>query len=299
MQTPRVLPLREQPVSLETGRLNVAIGPRNGSPLLLIHGVLRGWRDFQKIIPALIPEWQVFAIDLRGHGDSFHASEAYLVADYLNDVCALLEEQVREPALIWGHSLGALLGGLAAVRKPESVRALVLEDPPVTVLGPAIQTTCFFRQFAGIKALLAKRGSRSELLSALSDMPVQHPATGAEVRLGELRSIESLQFSAECLSRVDPEVLTPLIEGRWLAGIDVMKKFKRITCPTLILRGESERGAMLLSREARELADSLRKSVLIDVPGVGHLIHETEPEKTLQFVQDFVGRLSEPAKANV
>ena len=85
--------------------LNVAVGPANGSPLLLLHGVLRGWRDFAPLWPALAPRWQLHAVDLRGHGQSGRSPGSYRVTDHAGDGIALVR-QLPGSVVIFGHSLG-------------------------------------------------------------------------------------------------------------------------------------------------------------------------------------------------
>ena len=46
----------------------------NGSPILLVHGFPETWWTFRKLIPLLATTHRVFAVDLRGFGDSANAS---------------------------------------------------------------------------------------------------------------------------------------------------------------------------------------------------------------------------------
>jgi len=55
---------REQTFACGGVRLNVAVGPRNGPPLVLLHGVTRGWRDWLPIMRGMFDHWQIFALDL-------------------------------------------------------------------------------------------------------------------------------------------------------------------------------------------------------------------------------------------
>ena len=46
----------------------------SGSPILLVHGFPETWWTFRKVIPHLATKHQVFAVDLRGFGDSANPS---------------------------------------------------------------------------------------------------------------------------------------------------------------------------------------------------------------------------------
>jgi pimeloyl-ACP methyl ester carboxylesterase len=48
-----------------------------GSPVLLVHGFPETWRAFRKLIPLLAAGHRVFAVDLRGFGDSDTAPADY------------------------------------------------------------------------------------------------------------------------------------------------------------------------------------------------------------------------------
>lgn len=48
-----------------------------GSPMLLVHGFPESWWAFRSLIPLLAARHQVFAVDLRGFGDSATAEDQY------------------------------------------------------------------------------------------------------------------------------------------------------------------------------------------------------------------------------
>ena len=54
----------------------VAAGTK-GTPVLLVHGFPETWWAFHKLIPRLAASHRVYAVDLRGFGDSDNGSGAY------------------------------------------------------------------------------------------------------------------------------------------------------------------------------------------------------------------------------
>src|SRR3954470_12651122 len=93
-----------------TPSLHYMEGPAAGPPLLLLHGVTRNWRDWEPLLPELMREWHVFALDHRGHGQSGRATDGYyFVADYCQDAAALVRATFPEPVTVAGHSLGAMV----------------------------------------------------------------------------------------------------------------------------------------------------------------------------------------------
>ncbi|MFW9910136.1 MAG: alpha/beta fold hydrolase, partial [Candidatus Thorarchaeota archaeon] len=111
--------------------INYAVGPDNGPPLVLIPGQGADWTNYQNSIPLLINDFQVYAVDVRGHGRSDWKTGDYSWNSIGRDMSAFLEQVVKEPAIISGNSSGGLIALWLAVNKPESVRAIILEDPPL------------------------------------------------------------------------------------------------------------------------------------------------------------------------
>src|SRR5262245_27870920 len=118
--------LSERMVRCGRHAVQLASGPESGPPLLLLHGVTRGWRDFAPLLPALSWRWHIFALDLRGHGRSDRCPGSYLVLDYLADVGQLLSHYLPAGAVLYGHSLGGLVALAAAALVPQQVRAVIL-----------------------------------------------------------------------------------------------------------------------------------------------------------------------------
>jgi len=279
---------REQPVSCGGVLLNCASGPPSGPPLLLLHGVGRRWQDFLTLTPALAQRWQVHALDLRGHGQSARASQ-YRVIDYAQDVIAYLRTQVGTPAVVYGHSLGALVAAAVAAELPRLVRAVVLEDPPAPALLHNLPQTPFFAQFTGMQALAGTERPVAEVARALADLRLPGPA--GTVRLGDLRDAAALRFVARCLREVDPALYTPLLQGQWLDGYDVPRVFGGIRCPVLLLRADERCGGMLRAEEADELTGLMADCLRIDLAGVGHLLHWQTPDAVLRLTVNFLESL--------
>jgi pimeloyl-ACP methyl ester carboxylesterase len=95
----------------------------DGSPVLLVHGFPETWWAFHKLIPLLAANHRVFAVDLRGFGDSDNGSSEYDSVTSAQDLDLLIEELDVGPVHLTGQDVsGATVFRLAATH-PESVRS--------------------------------------------------------------------------------------------------------------------------------------------------------------------------------
>lgn len=96
-------------------------------PMLLVHGGLDHARNWDWVARALRNDFHVYALDLRGHGNSAWAPGAlYSIAEHVLDVSALADIISKDqPFYIIGHSLGGIISSTYAGVYPERVRKLV------------------------------------------------------------------------------------------------------------------------------------------------------------------------------
>jgi pimeloyl-ACP methyl ester carboxylesterase len=264
-------------------------GPANGPTLLLLHGVTRCWREWEQLLPELTQHWRVLAFDHRGHGGSDRAAD-YLVADYVSDAVRFVREVVAGPVVILGHSLGAMVAAGVAAGVPELVRAIILEDPPFHTMGRRIAGSAWEAQFIGVREVGRRGGTIEELADALADIRIPMPGGGFK-RFGELRNRTALLWGAECLQQLDAELLTPVIEGRWLDGYDLAQIVARIRCPVLLLQGDSAAGGTLTDEDVELAQRHIADCRVIRFPGIGHQIHREQLDAMLRATRDFAASL--------
>lgn len=288
-------------ITLGNRRLNVVVGPDNGPPLLLLHGVTRGWNDWSNLLSDLAPRWRIVALDFRGHGGSSPAPDRYHVVDYVEDALAALRQVIREPAVVMGHSLGAMVALAAAAEAPDRVRAIVAEDPPFHTMGQRIESTPLLEYFRDLQQLRGRDDPLFQFTQGLADVPVG--TIGGQnhrlKRLGDVRDAASLRMAAAFLKRVDPQMFEPIVAGRWLDGYAVDDVLAGVACPVLLLQADPEAGGMLVDVDAASAERMLQECYCVRFPGVGHLIHWTDPVGMLRPVLAFLEslRVAEPCDA--
>jgi len=100
-------------------------GDGSGEPLLLLHGGMCSAETFDRMIPGLAGSYQVFAPERRGHGRMPDTAEPFSYDAMTVDTVAFMDALGLASAHVIGHSDGANIGLLMAIRHPSRVRRLV------------------------------------------------------------------------------------------------------------------------------------------------------------------------------
>jgi pimeloyl-ACP methyl ester carboxylesterase len=116
-------------VSLPGGDLEVIEkGPRDGSPIVLVHCFTCAIDWWDGMIPLLAREHWVIAVDLLGHGGSEKPDSGYSIENQADLVAAALGRLGVTGAEVVGHSLGGTVSVALAERSPQLVDRVVIVD---------------------------------------------------------------------------------------------------------------------------------------------------------------------------
>ncbi|WP_234824103.1 alpha/beta fold hydrolase [Bremerella cremea] len=285
--------ISEELICLGAASCNVARAGRRGTPLVMLHGVTRRWQTFLPILPSLAARWDVWALDFRGHGLSESVDCEYRVVDYVPDAVEMIRRYCSEPAIIYGHSLGAMVAAAVAAEEPELVRAVILEDPPFETMGNRIAQTRLLSYFQGMHQIAGSHLSIDELVSRVANLQLKDPFSDHVQRLAETRDAAALRFTAMCLAQLDPAALKPIVAGHWLDGYQLDGMLSRITCPVLLLQADPSSGGMLAAEDAQHLHERLSSCTKVNFAGTGHLIHSSKPQEITTTVHNFLESLED------
>lgn len=100
----------------------VSAGSR-GWPVLLVHGFPETWWAFRKLIPLLAHRHRVFAVDLRGYGDSDNGHGAYDAATSAEDLHQLIRHLNVGPVHLTEQDISGTTVFRLAATHPEDIRS--------------------------------------------------------------------------------------------------------------------------------------------------------------------------------
>jgi pimeloyl-ACP methyl ester carboxylesterase len=96
----------------------------SGLPVVLLHGGLANSNYWGGQVPVLAQNYQVIAIDSRGHGRSTHGAQPYGYELMASDVLGVMDKLNIQKAAIVGWSDGAIIGLSLAMNHPDRVARL-------------------------------------------------------------------------------------------------------------------------------------------------------------------------------
>jgi pimeloyl-ACP methyl ester carboxylesterase len=261
-------------------------GPQNGPPLILLHGLSRDWTSFSILFADLVPRFHVFALDLRGHGESGRVKNGYGIADFGKDVAEFIHAIVRQGAAIFGHSLGAM-AGMCAAADHSAVSALIVGD---SLISPANLAYMYDPLFAQLHALLLRGGSEVELARGIGRIQIQFPGITESIRLNELpgNSDAVLLAWAQTAIRTDPEALQMTLDRTSHAAWEPERILPRITCPVLLLQGNPELDALLSDADVALAKRLLPRAEHVRFPLLGHALFMQNARTVLDAIMPFL-----------
>lgn len=247
-------------------------GPRQGPPLLLIHGSGASGAFWGPVVPALAGRHQVIRVDLPGCGQS-PPPRSYDVPDQAGRVAALLDDLGLGPAAVAGHSSGGYVATALAEQRPDLVRALALISSgplPGALLPQPLMLRLLLAPPVG--PLLWLRRSDKMIRSgirATAAGPVEVP----DDMVAGLRSI-GYRSMRTVLRRNSAYIAERSVPER-LAGLEV---------PVLVIFGAADpRWDPSSALQYNAVPDAR----VVMLPGVGHMPMLEAPEATSSLLLDF------------
>jgi pimeloyl-ACP methyl ester carboxylesterase len=261
-------------------------GPANGPPLVLLHGLTRDWASFSVLLPALVPSFHIFALDLRGHGASGRVKNGYRISAIAEDVTEFLRSTVSSPASLFGHSLGGMVGMCAAANNT-TISALIVGD---SLISPDNLATMYDPIFSQLHQLLLRGWSEQELGRGIGKIEIHFSGINEAIRLEELpaNSGDVLLEWARSAMLTDPEALRMTIDRSSHAGWNPEHILPQIACPVLLLQGNPEFDALLSDSDVALATKLLPRSEHVKFPLLGHALFMQNPRPVLDAILRFV-----------
>jgi len=268
-------------------KLHYAVwGDESNPPLLLIHGNRDHARTWDQVALELKREYCVYAVDLRGHGDSqWSVGSQYSLPEFVLDVAMLGRELNRNPLTVIGHSLGGAVALEYTGVFPQFVKKVVAVEGLGPPLREPVSASSRMRSWIGQMQEFDTRTPRryASLEGATKRMLEENPPLTLEMAqhltLHGMRPNEdgTLSWKFDNYVRLHSPYEFNIAEAREI--------WNQIRCPTLLVRG-SESWASDPEQDGKATAFHNYKSVL--VMDAGHWVHHDQLDVFMRVVWDFL-----------
>ena len=277
-------------MALDDGELHYVAAGQTGSPILLVHGFPETWWTFHKVIPLLAKTHRVFAVDLRGFGDSSVAAGDHDSAVAADDLHRLINHLDIGPMHVTGQDISGATVFRLATAHPEDVASLTAIEMGLAGFGLEGLADIAHGGAWHIGVLAAPGipemllgGRESEFIDWLFRSMSVEPSAVTDVDIGEF---------ARAYSRPDGwQGAAGLYRSMLREGADIiaLADSKALTAPVLAIGAGG--GAFTLGTMSQATGKAVR-SVLLD--GVGHYAALEAPQDLAQAILDFVESLDAP-----
>jgi pimeloyl-ACP methyl ester carboxylesterase len=262
---------------------------QDGKPsLVLVHGGLDHARNWDWVARSLREHYHVYALDLRGHGNSAWAPGAmYGIAEHVLDLSALLDIIDEFPIRLVGHSLGGMIvlhyAGIYPARVAKAISIEGIGFPAAhRTQGTASQR---LRTWIENVRDIEKRTQKPypTLDAAVARMKEANPHLTDEVARHLTRHGTNWESDGSIVWKFDNYVRAISLYGHHL--LDAVELFGQITAPTLVFWG-MESFAPVPENDPR--VQAIRNGRMIKVPKAGHWVHHDQLDLFLKEATEFL-----------
>ncbi|KQR10341.1 alpha/beta fold hydrolase [Cellulomonas sp. Leaf334] len=261
-------------------RNNVVLsGVPDAPAIVFAHGFGCDQSMWRFVAPAFEGTHRVVLFDHVGAGGSdlsaYDPQRYGSLAGYADDVVQILAALDLGPVVFVGHSVSAMIGVLAAVRRPELFDRLVLVGP-----SPRYVDDVDYR--GGFDA-----AEIDELLATMDDNYLGWSAFIAPVIMGNAGRPELGEELTNSFCRTDPAIARRFARTTFLA--DNRADLADVTTPALVLQCRED--VIAPPEVGRYVHEHLAGSELVLLDAVGHCPNLSAPDQVVEAITAYLARV--------
>jgi N-formylmaleamate deformylase len=271
-----IQPARSQMIELPAGRfqyLSWGTEQRERPSVLLLHGITSSASSWVRVGPALADRYRVYALDMRGHGNSIKPAPGnYSLRQTADDALALIDALALERPVLIGHSWGGatalvLASGAESQQPVPHLAQVILEDPAY-----------HFGQ------------GDPEIRAAAYTKDIGRPAAQLRVEITANSpgwTDADIEGKIDALHHVTREAVISVFSEAGHAG-NLLPLLSTISVPTLLIRADATLGTTLDETAWQQAQQALpAHSRAIEIQGASHNVHRSQFEACMQVINDF------------
>ncbi|TLP81454.1 alpha/beta fold hydrolase [Maribacter sp. ACAM166] len=257
-------------------RNNITIHGVGKKPMLMVHGYGCDQNMWRFITPEFKDDYQIILIDLVGSGksdenaydyDKYSSLEGY--ADDIVEICDALD--LKDVCFV-GHSVSAMIGALAVLKKPSVFKKLIMIAPSPRYINDNHYLGGFSQK------------DIDELMETLDSNYLGWSSAMAPIIMGNADRPELTEELEHSFCQSNPAIAKHFAKVTFLG--DNRSDLEKLTTETLILQSKSD---VIASIEVgRYVHNHIANSTLVILDATGHCPHLTAPNQTIEAMKKYL-----------
>lgn len=257
-------------------RHNVTVSGRGERTMMFAHGFGCDQNMWRLVAPAFEDSYRVVLFDFVGFGKSDAAAydrrKYASLAGYASDVIEIADEMDIEGGVFVGHSVSAMIGVVAANRRPELFSELVLIGPSPRYIDDTDYVGGFSRE------------DIDGLLESLESNYLGWSRGMAPVIMGNPERPVLADELANSFCRADPAIARQFAEVTFLS--DNRADLPNVQARTLVLQCSED--AIAPEPVGHYVHHALPNSEIVQMKATGHCPNLSAPDETIRAMQGFL-----------
>ena len=258
-------------------RNNVKVFGSGIQPMLFAHGFGCDQHMWRYITPAFENDYRIILFDYVGSGKSDYSSynpERYqTLQGYAQDILDVCKALDLHDVILVGHSVSSMTGLLAAIEEPSRFSQIIMVGP----------SPCYINKDGYIGGFEHK--DIEGLLETMEKNYIGWANFLAPQIMGNADRPELGQELTESFCSTDPVIANQFAKATFFS--DNRDDLPKLKVPSLILQCADD--IIAPSQVGDYLHQNMGNSTLKQMKAKGHCPHLSEPEETINLIQDYLG----------
>lgn len=260
-------------------RNNVNVLGRGDQVIVFGHGLACDQRVWNNIISDFTDDYKVVLYDYVGAGNSdlsfFNLDRYSSLSGYALDLMEILESLNVKDVIFVGHSVSAMVGVLASIKKPDLFSKLILVGSSPRYLNSADAYIGGFEQ------------SDIDELIDLMEVNFNGWATlAASMFMNNPDRLALSENLSKAFKKEDAVIVKNFAEVVFLS--DHRKDLPQVSVPSLIMQCSED--SIVPLETAKYLHKNLKGSELVVMKATGHYPQLSYPKETVEVIKDYLSK---------
>ncbi len=257
-------------------RNNIKISGAGPETILFSHGFGCDQNMWRYVAPAFEADYKVVLFDHVGAGNSdlsaFDENKYDKLEGYADDVIEIITTLGLKNVIFVGHSVSAMIGGIATINEPHLFSKLIMVAPSPCYINDGDYTGGF------------SRPQINELLESLDENHLGWSMSMAPVIMGNPDREDLSTELANSFCRTDPAIASHFARTTFLS--DTRSILQKLTVPSLLLQCSSDVIAPLAVGDY--MHEKIPNSKLVILQATGHCPNLSAPEETTAAIKEYL-----------